>query len=153
MENETREKKRIAVIHTKGTMVKFNFDYLTEAEFEKSLDEIAEKYNYVKEDIMRYTLGTKEEMEDGNLYFCPKCGNYESSGFKPAIRLLTVLKPNETEGTSMETVAYEKYLEINCFHCESEFEIATEQFLEESEQLTKELQKQKETRKTDEGRN
>lgn len=127
-------KKRIAMVKKDGVMMKLEYKFLTDEEFEKCLDELSKKTNVDVGSIITYDLGTRDDVEEGTMYFCPKCGEYNEFGHEPNVREFYQKDP---ETGKLKPAGYHKNLTLECYSCDETFEIYTEQFEKESEKLTK----------------
>lgn len=124
-------KKRIAIIKKEGMTMKMEYSYLTDVEFEKSLAEVSKKMNVSPDSILTYTLGTQEEMEDGMMYFCPRCGEYNEYGYEPELHLYY-----RTEGDVSGPAGYFKDVQVNCTSCDDTFRLTNQKMEDEAQALS-----------------
>lgn len=131
--SEDTKKQRIAIVQKDGISMRLSYDFVTDAQFDTSLKELAEKMKYPYEHIVQYTLGDEEETQEGTLYFCPKCGYHNDGGYEPDVRMYY---RQDSEGKS-QPAGYFKTLNIDCTECDTVFEVRTEQFDADVEELNK----------------
>ncbi|MEX3625330.1 hypothetical protein [Viridibacillus arvi] len=121
------KKKRIAIYKKYGITVQLDLDFQTEEELFRKLDDIAIHAGILPGNISVFTLGTKEQMNEGYVYFCPRCGKYHPEGIKPIWELLYQKDDDED---LVEAGQY-KVLTIDCQHCVDEFYINSKTFQNE----------------------
>jgi hypothetical protein len=126
------KKKRVAVCQKGGIVMRVDYNFVTDEEFQKSLAEWATNINVDVDNIITYTLGDEDEMEEGNAYFCPRCGYYNKYGYEPNISLY--YQEDKLTGESKPT-GYFKTLDIECEHCDVTFHIQTDKFNEDTKDL------------------
>lgn len=127
------KKKRILIFKKGGLTTRFDYTFLDDIEFDSILKELATKLNVDKNDIISYTLGNKDETEEGVVHFCPKCGTYNEYGYAPEVNQYYKI---DKESNEFKAAGFYKTLDIDCPNCNENFNINTAQFEEESEKLT-----------------
>lgn len=147
MQNAITEdkKRRVALYQKKGVQARLEYPYITDDEFDKSIKELAAKMGIDPASVVTYTLGTKDEMEEGTLYFCPRCGTKHHDGIEPTTSMFL----KQGKDGAMTTAGYYKMLVMDSYCCNEEFEIHTDKWAEESEKLNKDLEadRQEESRR------
>lgn len=132
--SETVKKKRAAIYKSGSMTMRFDYPFITDEDLEKSLKEFADKLNAEPDSILVYTLGDEDEEENGVLYFCPKCGAYNEYGYDPSMRMFY---RRDKEGEQPKEAGYFKNNIIDCTNCNEVFEIHTDKYTEQAEEMTK----------------
>lgn len=135
-------KKRVALLKKGEITTRLDYTYLTDEAFDRSVQDIANRWGVHPEHVLTYTLGNEDETNEGNCYFCPRCGHYNEWGHEPHTR--QYYRHNPETGRS-EPAGYFKSLTLECDQCEETFEIQTDTWDEEGKRMTKAFQEEKET--------
>lgn len=129
----TEPRKRIVVIKNSGLRVRYAFGYISDAELEEVLDQLVKEFSYDKKAMTIYTLGDEDADEEGTVWFCPNCGEYNEYGYEPETHLLYATD----EHGQITPAHYYKEIVIDCIDCERTTNIHTEQFEEDVQDLNK----------------
>lgn len=140
---EKRKRKIITQIDTLTSTV--STDYITDEECKKMVKQYATAYKISEKQIFVFDLGTEEEVENGTMFFCPKCGSYNQYGWDPQVNQFYT---QPKDGGPAVPTGYYKYVSIDCDDCGT-FELSCDKFNEEMEKLSKEF-KQHENSRSDE---
>lgn len=135
-EEEQIPKQRIAIYTKKGITTRIEYNPITDEQFEKNLTNISTSKGIEKDSILTYTLGDEDEMENGNLYFCPRCGHHNEYAYEPDLRMFYA-KDKETD--ELKEAGYYKFVTIDCSGCDETFEIHSKKMDEDAQKFTKSI--------------
>lgn len=125
-------KKRIAMFKNHGVSMRLQFDYIDDETFDKALERLALNASIPVKNIFTFTLGDQEEMENGNCYFCPRCGTYNEFAYEPEVHR-TYRVNHETK--ELQEAGYHKSLEIHCNDCDEVWYLGADHFRDDEERL------------------
>lgn len=127
------KKKRIAIAKKNGLTMKLEFEYVTDQEFEDALKKHEELTKMPAEDFITYTLGAEDEMNEGTLYFCPRCGEYNEYGFEPNVTPYY-------NSADKKLAGFFKRVDIECMNCDENYEIHNSRFDEDMKKMNEKLE-------------
>jgi hypothetical protein len=134
MDKLAEEKKKWVALYGTGSLtIRFDYGYLTEEEVQESLQEWATKTGYDVDNVILYSIGTKEEEEEGCLFFCPRCGAHNEYGMEPSTRLFY----REDKEGNTKPAGYFKSTWVECTNCDNTYEVHSDKYHEDVKEMNK----------------
>lgn len=132
---EKEFKKRRIIFQFETLKMTFDTPYISDEACEKLVKMQAELHKMPAEHVLVYNLGTEDQDEDGTMFFCPKCGNYNEYGWDPTVNMFY---RRTKEGGELTKAGYYKYVPIDCDNCGS-FEVNCDKFEKEMDKMNEEF--------------
>lgn len=131
---EENRKRRI-IFNFDNVCMTLETDYISEEECKKMVEKHAATYKVSTKRAFVFHLGTKDEDENGTLFFCPQCGQYNEYGWDPQVNQFYT---QPKEGGATKPAGYYKYVPIDCDNC-GVFEVVRDDFEQQMKTLSKEF--------------
>lgn len=117
-------RKRRIIFNFDTFRMTLDTDYISDEMLDKTVEKHSTAYNVHPKRAIVFDLGTQEQDENGTLFFCPQCGQYNQFGWDP--RVNQVYK-RPKEGGAMVLDGYYKYVPVDCDSC-GVFEVVRDDF-------------------------